>query len=242
MGSLIASQVSALLLATTLIGPALAEAVLVRQGAQEIIGEPGIVPSLFIILFSLLALYFVPAGDPIDLHISDGWGPWAGLIAYIAVLYATIPVGFQAVSGIVQRIGSWNFMAAVNLFGAVVAAALTLYLVSRHRTDRPMAYIWFLGIALVFLYYFWMLEVTVKRIHFLEYAALAVLMYRAFRARVAPPTLYPVVALSVAGVGAGDETIALFLPKRFGAVTDVIFDVTGGLLGLMLIKFVLRKG
>lgn len=89
MGRLITSQVSALLLVTTLIGPALAEAVLVRQGAKEIIGEPGIVPSLFIILFSLLALYFVPVGDPLDLSLSDGRWPWVRAMTS----YPLVPAG-----------------------------------------------------------------------------------------------------------------------------------------------------
>jgi hypothetical protein len=93
--------------------------------------------------------------------------------------------------GIIQQIESWNFMAAINLFGAVVAVVLTVCLVRQHRTDRPMASIWLLGIALIFLYDFRMFEVTVKRIHFLEYALLAVLMYRALRARVAPRLSIP---------------------------------------------------
>ena len=130
----------------------------------------------------------------------------------------------------------------INFLGAVVAVAFTIYLVRRHRADCPAAYIWLFGIALIYFYYFWILEVPVKRIHFLEYSFLAVLAYRALRRRLAPPALYPLVALCVAAVGAGEETIAVFLPKRFGALTDVIFDAAGGVLGLLVVKFVLREG
>ena len=222
--------------------PALAEAVMVRQGAKEIFGEPGIVPGLAIIVLGLLVLRFVRAGNPLDPPLSGGWGPWVVLAGYILVLYAMIPVGFQVVSVIVHRIGYRSFKIGINFLGAVVAVAFTIYLVRRHWADRPAAYIWLLGIALIFLYYFWILEVPVKRIHFLEYSFLAVLVYRALRRRFAPPALYALVALSVGLVGTGEETISLFLPKRFAAITDVIFDATGGVLGLLVVKFVLREG
>jgi hypothetical protein len=240
--SMKATGPSALLVVTALAIPVLAEAVLVRQGAKEIFGEPGIVPGLAIIVLGLLVLRFVQAVDALDPPLSGGWGPWVVLAGYIVVLYAMIPVGFQVVSFIVHRIGYRNFKMGINVLGAVVAIAFTVYLVRRHRADRPEAYIWLFGIVLIYLYYFWILEVPVKRVHFLEYSFLAVLVYRALRRRLAPPALYPLVTLCVAAVGTGEETIAVFLPKRFGAITDVIFDAAGGVLGLLVVKFVLREG
>lgn len=168
--------------------------------------------------------------------------PWVVLAWYIVALYATIPVGFQVVSFIVHRIGYRSFKIGINFLGAIVAVGFTVYLIHRHRADRPAAYVWLLGIALIYLYYFWILEVPVKRIHFLEYSFLAVLVYRALRPRLAPPALYALVGLCVTVVGTGEETIAVFLPKRFAALTDVIFDATGGVLGLLVVKFVLREG
>lgn len=233
---------SALLVVTGLAIPVLAEAVLVRQDAKEILGEPGIVPGLAIIVLGLLVLLFVRAGDPLDPPLSGGLMPWLFLAWYIVALYATIPVGFQVVSFIVHRIGYRSFKIGINFLGAVVAIAFTVYLVRRHRADRPAAYIWLFGIALIYLYYFWILEVPVKRIHFLEYSFLAVLVYRALRRRFAPPALHALAGLCVTVVGTGEEMIAIFLPKRFGAITDVIFDATGGVLGLLVVKFVLREG
>ncbi len=232
----------ALLVVTAVAIPVVAEAVLVRQSAKEIFGEPGIIPGLAIIVLGLLVLRFSQAVDPLDLPLSGGWGPWVVLAGYIVVLYAMIPVGFQVVSFIVHRLGYRNFKMGINVLGAVVAIAFMVYLVCRNRADRPEVYLWLLGILLIYLYYFWTLEVPVKRVHFLEYSLLAVLVYRALRRRLAPPALYPLVAVCVAAVGAGEETISVFLPKRFGAITDVIFDAAGGVLGLLVVKFVLREG
>lgn len=231
----------ALLAITALAVPVVAEAVLVRQDAKEIFGEPGILPGLAIIVLGLLMLRFVQAGNRVDPPLSGGRAAWGILAGYIVVLYAMIPVGFQLVSVIVHRVGYRNFKIGTNLLGAVVALAFSVYLVRRNRADQPATYIWLLGIALIYLYYFWILEVPVKRIHFLEYSFLAVLAYRAFRRRLAPPSVYALVALCVAAIGTGEEMIAVFLPKRFGAITDVIFDATGGVLGLLVVKFVLRE-
>jgi len=233
---------SALLVVTRLAIPVLAEAVLVRQDAKEILGEPGILPGLAIIVLGLLVLRFVRASDLLEPPLSGGLMPWVVLAGYIVVLYGMIPIGFQVVNFIVHRIGYRNFKMGINLLGTVVAVAFTIYLVRRHRADRPAAYIWLFGIALIYLYYFWILEVPVKRIHFLEYSFLAVLVYRALRRRFAPPALYALVGLCVTVVGTGEEMIAIFLPKRFGAITDVIFDATCGVLGLLVVKFVLREG
>lgn len=231
----------ALIILTGLAAPALAEAVLLRQNAKEILGEPGILPALAIIVLGLLALRFVQPGGILDPPMPSGWGPWIVLAVYIVILYTMIPVGFQIVSFIVHQIGYQNFKMGINLFGAVVAVAFTGHLVRRNWVDQPTAYIWLLGIALIFIYYFWILNVPVKRIHFLEYCVLAVLVYRALRHRFAPPALYSLVILGVGVVGTGEETIAFFLPQRFAAITDVIFDVTGGVLGLLVLKFVLRE-
>ena len=74
---------SALLVGTRLAIPVLAEAVLVRQDAKEILGEPGILPGLAIIVLGLLVLLFVRAGDPLEPPLSGGLMPWVVLAWYI---------------------------------------------------------------------------------------------------------------------------------------------------------------
>jgi hypothetical protein len=40
--------------------------------------------------------------------------------------------------------------------------------------------------------------------------------------------------------GAGDETMSLMLARRYGAVSDVIFDTTGGVLGTLVVRYVFQ--
>jgi VanZ family protein len=52
-----------------------------------------------------------------------------------------------------------------------------------------------------------------------------------------------VTAVSVAGsVGMSEEALSLLSARRFGAVSDVLWDTTGGLLGAVVLKYVLVEG
>lgn len=165
---------------------------------------------------------------------------WAAVGLWVGVLYLTLPIGFQVVSAIVNTIGQPAFRRSVNLSGVLVGLGCVATLL--RRGTAPRAYLVFTGLVLIYAYYFQVLEVTVKRIHFLEYSFLSVLAERALRPLSGPPRLYLWVVLLALGVGAVEEGIAVFLPKRYGAVSDVIFDVAGGTLGAIFVKFVLRAG
>jgi VanZ family protein len=94
-----------------------------------------------------------------------------------------------------------------------------------------------------------MTEATVGRVvfavrkaaHVTEYAILAMLLWRAFRQpRVADPRPWrwsqPGLALLVVALyAASDEWHQLMVPNRQGAFADVLLDICGGALGLLLI-------
>jgi VanZ family protein len=89
-------------------------------------------------------------------------------------------------------------------------------------------------------YFFSVLEVPVKRIHFMEYSVLSALVYQALRARDVA-RIYLWCAFAAVVVGATEEAISLTLPRRFGAVSDIIWDTTGGMLGALVLKYVLTE-
>jgi VanZ family protein len=73
-----------------------------------------------------------------------------------------------------------------------------------------------------------------KTAHVVEYAALALLCYRALRLSTGlglPLQLLLALAL-VAGVAGLDETLQSAIPSRGGRLGDVLLDLAGGLLGL----------
>lgn len=218
-----------------------AAAVPVRETPADLLNQRGMPAALALIVLGVAALLAIP--DRREPESGPGHLPalgrrWAAVGLWVGVIYLTLPFGFQVVSVIVRTIGQPAFRRAVNLFGALVGLVCVGAL--RRRGTPRRAYLVFAVLVLVSGYHFRVLEVTVKRIHFLEYAFLSVLAERALRPISWPPLLYVWVVLLSLWVGTVEEWVAVFLPRRYGAVSDIIFDVAGGTLGALFVKFVLR--
>jgi hypothetical protein len=75
----------------------------------------------------------------------------------------------------------------------------------------------------------------------MEYSVLSYLVYRARRPESAPPLIYFWCVLAAMLVGMGEEALSIPLVRRFAAVSDVLWDTSGGMLGTLVLKYVLRK-
>lgn len=81
-----------------------------------------------------------------------------------------------------------------------------------------------------------------KLAHFSEYAMLGVLSTGMMRAWVADDALaYRLCAIPWILVPCIDEVIQLFVPGRDGRITDVVIDMAGGMLGMLIANAVVRK-
>jgi len=225
--------------------PTILEAVFVRETPREIVQMGGMISALTMCLLGILLLRYVPAspgsseaGEVVRVSRRSAW---VILCAYILFVYATIPFGFEVVSFIVNRIGIRAFRRGVNSLGAAVGLLFTWYVFRQRRLRTWSVPLRLAMIYATYLYFFAVLEVPVKRIHFLEFSFLSFLIFRALRPFTAPPSIYHWIILGAMGVGLGDEGIALFFPRRFAAVSDVIWDTTAGVLGAVILKFVLLK-
>jgi hypothetical protein len=125
---------------------------------------------------------------------------------------------------------------AVVVAGLVVAAALR---VREPRRSTRLLRLGGLALALVLLgvqvvgFGTGNLRVdAVERIHFLEYGALGLLFYRAFR-RHGDASVLPLTVLAVALVGIVDEAVQWWTPVRTGDVRDVALNAYAGLCGLL---------
>jgi hypothetical protein len=163
---------------------------------------------------------------------------WALVGAFVAFLYATIPIGYPIASAIVVRIGHDAFRNSINAAATFLGAGFLWYVFRQpHLRHLPVA-LTLAAIAGAYLYFFAVLEVPVKRIHFMEYSLLTVLVHRALRPD-APRRIYLWCAVAAMLVGMGEESLSLLSARRFGAVSDVVWDTTGGLLGTIVLKYVL---
>ena len=177
-------------------------------------------------------------GEPALAWPSRVWWSLAG--ALIASMYATVPFGFQIATAIVLRIGHDGFQNTLNAIGAVVGAVIA-WSVVRHSGNRRWPVLAALtAIASVYAYFFAVMEVPIKRAHFMEYSLLSALVYQALRQRDVRQIYWSCV-LAALLTGVGDEAISLALARRFGAVSDVLFDTTAGVLGTLVVKFVLLE-
>jgi len=160
---------------------------------------------------------------------------------HVVFVFATVPVGSQIASAIVARIGSAGWRNGINAVG-VILALVFLWHVFRQRELRRWSVVTALVlIAALYVYFFIVLEVPVKRIHFMEYSLLSCLVYRALRPDSAPPRIYLWCVLMAMLVGMGEEALSIPLARRFGAVSDVLWDTSGGVLGTLVLKYVLLK-
>ncbi len=225
--------------------PAIAEAVFVPETPADIVGMRGMLPAIGICVGGLLLLCYVPAPGasealPVEPPLSRR-SDWLVLAVYILGVYATVPVGFQVVSFVVRRIGIESFRWSVNGVGLAAGILFLWHLIRRRHCRDWGAVVRLVAILTAYVYFFAVLEVPVKRIHFLEYSFLSWLLFRALRPLAGPERVYGWVPLAATAVGVGDEGLDLLFPRRFAAVSDVIWDATGGVLGALIVKFILRK-
>jgi hypothetical protein len=228
-----------------LVVPACVDARYLPETPADIVAIPGMPAALGVCLIGILLLRFAPAAGADTLPPVKVPAPravrWVVVGVFVVLIFATVPVGFQIASAIVVRIGRDAWRNSINAVG-VVLALLFVRGVFRQRQLRRWSVVTSLVlIAAVYAYFFTVLEVPVKRIHFMEYSVLSYLVYRALRARSAPPRIYLWCVLASLLVGLGEEALSIPLARRFGAVSDVIWDTSGGLLGTLVLKYVLLK-
>ena len=225
--------------------PARVEAVFVRETAWDILNMRGMIPAITICLVGILLLRYVPASPELARGKREGRisrrSDWVILFAYISVVYATVPFGFEVVTWIVKRIGILAFRYSLNGVGLVAGLFFLWHVIGKRRVRSWAIYLRLAMILAVYVYFFLVLEVPVKRMHFLEYSFLSALVFQALRPFTGPPGIYLWITLGVMGVGVGEEGLSLFFPRRYAAVSDVIWDTTAGVLGAVVLKFILLK-
>ena len=213
-----------------------AEAKYLYETPADVLRIRGMPAALIVCAIGLLMLR--SAGDSRANSARSSRVRWALVAAFILFIYATVPVGYQIASAIVVRIGHTAWQNTINTAGAALGGVFGWQVLrQRERRRWPVAAALAL-IASAYAYFFTVLEVPVKRIHFMEYSVLSALVFQALRTRDVRQ-IYLWCALAAVLVGAGEETISLALPRRFGAVSDIIWDTTGGMLGTLVLKYVL---
>jgi hypothetical protein len=228
-----------------LVVPAGVDATYLRETPAGIVAMRGMPLALGVCLVGILLLRFAPVAGADTLPPAAVPAPrpsrWAVVGVFVVFIFATVPVGLQIATAIVARIGHAGWVNSINAVGAIFALLFLRYVFRRRELRRWSVVTALVLIAAVYAYFFTVLEVPAKRVHFMEYSFLSYLVYRALRPHSAPPRIYLWCVLAAMLVGMGEEALSIPLARRFGAVSDVIWDTSGGLLGTLVLKYVLLK-
>jgi hypothetical protein len=161
---------------------------------------------------------------------------WAGLAAYTAAIYVTLPVGTPLGTALLRwGPGAWLFGRGLVLVVAGASAALLVLLWRRGATAR--AYVLLALTAAGYGGALWWLDAQhLERVHLPEYGIAAWLAWRA----VAPLALAPAGAYGVAAalgtaIGWGDELLQAVIPGRVYDLRDVAANALGVVLALGLL-------
>lgn len=163
---------------------------------------------------------------------------WAVVLLYTLFIYATLPIMPRIWNYLKKHIGVFVLYSPyISL--AIIGFSLILYIIFYHRKDISV-YLWFGIIAYLYIYGLGQLELAVEKIHFVEYGILSCLVFKALRNDIKNKLIYLWASVIVFGIGFLDEGIQYILPSRVYDTHDVIVNGAAGVLGQMVIAFILR--
>lgn len=187
---------------------------------------------------------------------------WAFVLFYTLFIYVTLPIMPRVWSYLREHMGAFViYLPYISL--AILGFFLLLYLVFYRYPVRKKfsnrvypvrnydiaggkkdisnrAYIWFVIIALLYIYGLGRLELAAEKIHFVQYGVLSCLVFKALHNALKNRLIYLWASVIVFGIGFLDEGIQYFIPNRVYETHDVIVNGAAGVLGQMVIAFILR--
>ena len=167
---------------------------------------------------------------------------WGLVIAYVAIVYATVPVFPDVWGRLREHIGP-----GIAHLGTIPVAAAALWLAVKagRRAMAENAPWRLLILTLVLAAYVWLLaafgQYPAERLHLLEYGVMAVVLFRALCLHLKVPVAYASALGLTAIIGFGDETIQWLLPQRFFELKDAGLNVVAGSLGLVFTALTGRR-
>ena len=157
------------------------------------------------------------------------WLSWFYALLVSAIIFCTVPLARAIQSGVANQFGREFFLYIVSVVGAI--GGLAAIKVIRKRRVSRQAYFWLAGVGVVYSIYLYVLRANPEEtVHFVEYGALSLLVYRALLHRIRDNSIYITAALIVGIVGLVDEWLQWLAPNRVWDLRDVRINVVAGAL------------
>lgn len=159
---------------------------------------------------------------------------WGMALAYVAIVYATVPVFPTIWSHVREHTGEVAIAHLGTIAVISLAAAISVRVWRQPRTATTL--LRRLALLVVLVLYGLLLvrfgQFPAERLHLLEYGFMAWLLHRALVLHTRPGVAYPLALALTAVIGFGDETIQWILPQRFFELKDVGLNIVSAGLGL----------
>lgn len=168
---------------------------------------------------------------------------WAAVAAGILLIFMAIPLA-RSVQGLLDRRFRLDVYLGIAIAFGAVGLAFALRRLARIpglRLGPRLGWLAAAGAGTVWLLR-GQLQSSVEAIHFVEYAALGVLFFRAWRRHGRDPLVYPLALASVALVAWADEFLQWLMPGRFWDFRDIRLNVLAGGIGLLFVAGVVAPG
>lgn len=159
---------------------------------------------------------------------------WVVVFLYVLLIFATIPYVPRIWGILIKPLGK-STSAVLNVGYFVAACCLVFYSYFKLRKSSLNFYI---GLSLIFLCYAFLLQglnVTIEKIHLLEYGVLSFLVYWAIKPKREGILIYCVILGIVFIIGWADELIQRVTPGRVYEFKDVLLNWESGILGTLLV-------
>lgn len=168
------------------------------------------------------------------------FGKWIFISLYVIIIFTVtpyLPQLIQAASSRWSRSSVSHFVLVVEIIIALLILALAISLLIYKRGKSALFLIFVGCILLLSFIIYQFLPNPYEFTHIPEYATLSILVIRTLNREKRSSFIknsYFISGLITGVIGTGDEVYQHFLPKRFFAWYDILLNILGGILGLLI--------
>ena len=177
----------------------------------------------------------------------ENWREWIFLIIYTLLILITLPL-MPLLLKIYYKNLSFPLSSVCYIISSIAFLAIIGYLAFIRKEYRISVYVWFFVLSFVYALLIFRQKLPAEKFHFFEYGLFSYFSHNAVEKNDIITRLlkfknsYLIAFILILVISLIDEFIQHLLPNRVGELSDVFLNITSGILGLMIIGLVLRRG
>lgn len=175
------------------------------------------------------------------------WRAWIFLIIYTLLILITLPL-MPLLLKIYYKNLSFPLSSVCYIISSVVFLTIIGYLAFIRKEYRISVYVWFFVLSFVYALLIFRQRLPAEKFHFFEYGLFSYFSHNAVEKNDIAARLlkfknsYLIAFILILVISLIDEFIQHLLPNRVGELSDVFLNIISGIMGLMIIGLVLRRG